>query len=143
MVFVGGMPCGICGKPIEGRPGARLPHFVRNRLDPLFPLSGLAFHEACFENHPLRELAERRSEEYLEKVKEPHRRCVVCGEEIDTDWYNTWYLSGDPSSPLYEFNYLHFHRQHLHAWARYEEFRRLVEVLEASGSYVGPPILPD
>lgn len=143
MVFIRGTPCGICGKPIEGVPGAALPHFVRNRRDPLFPLSGRSFHGECFSAHPLRQLALRRSEERSRRVKVASPVCVVCGEEIREDWYNTEFLTDDRQSPLFEFNYLHFHRRHLRPWSRFEEFRKLVVEFESSGAYEGPPILPD
>ncbi len=136
------MSCPICRKPIEGTPGAYLPNFVRNRRDPLYALTDGAFHGECFSNHPLRELALRRSEERNKKVRSASLRCVVCGERIREDWYNTDFLTDDPASPLYEFNYLPFHRSHLRLWPRFEEFRRLVEEFERSGAYEGPPILP-
>jgi hypothetical protein len=137
------MPCGICGKPIDGTPGAALPHIVRNRREPLFPLSGRSFHGECFSEHPLRELALRRSQERSRRVKNVSPVCVVCGQELTEDWYNTEFLTDDRMSPLYEFNCLHFHRRHLRLWSRFEQFRQLVAEFERSGEYEGPPILPE
>jgi hypothetical protein len=124
-------------------PAAGFPHFVGNRKDPLFMFTDAAFHRACFLEHPLRESVERRLEWRKRWRKE--RKCFVCGEEVKEteDEYKTQFLTDDPNSPLYEFNYLHFHRAHLLLWPRLAEFRRLVEDSVASGKYEGPPILPE
>ncbi|MFP2928228.1 hypothetical protein ACLESO_24120 [Pyxidicoccus sp. 3LG] len=134
--------CAICGNPIGDAPATGLPHFVRNRRDPLFELSDAPLHEECFLNHPLHNLVERRIEEWRSHVQLERPRCVTCGEEIEKGWYNTGFFTDDRSHPLYEFNYLHFHRPHVRLWSRFLELSRLVDEFEHSGAYEGPPILP-
>jgi|GEM_PF-5118331 len=140
MAFIRGNKCGICEEPINETPGASLPHFVRNRQDPLFALSGRSFHMECFETHPLTPVAVTLSNERLRRVKRAKAICTTCGEEIHENWCNAELLTSDTTSPLYEFNFLHFHSAHLAAWPRFEQLRTLIEELEHAGSYEGPPI---
>lgn len=136
-----GTKCRYCGEVISTRPLVGFPHFVRNRQDPLFVFSDAAFHPECFHKHPLHEQALIRLEERKERMRE--RVCASCGEVVKEDWYTTDHITDDTTSPLYWFNYLHFHKRHLRSWSEFERFRKLMESFEASGQYEGPPILPD
>jgi len=132
--------CCLCGEPIAGEPASGFRHFVRNRNDPLAVFSDAPFHRRCFSVHPLRDQVLERLAYRERKMKS--RVCVVCGENIKDDWYTTDYLTDEPASPLFRFNYVHCHRSHLHLWNQYEVFRGLVEEFVRSGKYDGPPILP-
>jgi DNA-directed RNA polymerase subunit N (RpoN/RPB10) len=132
--------CALCGELIGSEPAAGLPHFVRNKRDPLYVLSDAAVHRRCLHASPLRERAQNRIDERRSRMRD--RVCAVCGEVIGDDWYTTDHLTDDRGSPLYEFNYLHFHRSHLPLWPRLVEFRRLVDDFVETKAYDGPPILP-
>ena len=45
------------------------------------------------------------------------------------------YLTDDPTSPLYRFNLLPFHKDHLTSWADYQLFRTLVEEMQTSNGW--------
>ena len=72
------------------------------------------------------------------------RQCVVCGEEIldPDDYFGTGYLAPE-ASPVGEFNFLHLHRSHFHAWSRAAEFRKDVSAFMASNEWDGPSIVFD
>ncbi|AKT43576.1 hypothetical protein [Chondromyces crocatus] len=142
MVLMSGKSkCRICGELLGSEAKAGLQHFVRNKKDPLFLISGVPLHRRCLYEWPLREKAFARFEERKQRIRD--KICVVCGERITHDWYTTDFLTDDPSHPLYEFNYLHFHRSHLIQWAHFSRFKKLVEEFITSGEYEGMPILPD
>jgi hypothetical protein len=132
--------CSLCGEAIGSEPAAGLSHFVRNKKDPLFVLSDAPMHRRCYLASPLREQALNRMEERKRRLRE--RVCVVCGQPIRDEWYTTDHLTDDPDSPLFPYNYLHFHRTHLAVWKDLERFRELVRDAERTGAYEGPPILP-
>lgn len=133
--------CGLCGGPIGAEPATGFRHFARNQKDPLVVFSDAPFHRRCFSEHPLRERVLSRLEERERKLKT--RVCAVCGKDVASDWYTTDHLVDDPRHPLFRFNYVHFHRAHLHLWSEYAEFVRLVGDFVRSGQYEGPPILPE
>lgn len=132
--------CKICGKLLGDAPKVGFIHFVGNRKDPLYMFTDSGFHRDCFLAHPLREAVEKRLEERIRR-RAVHR-CVVCNEEINGPWYSPDFLTDDPTSPLYEFNYIYLHRSHILLWPRLAEFQRLIEDFVDSGKYEGPPILP-
>lgn len=103
-----------------------LRHFIDNRFDALYPLSGRPLHKDCFEAHPLRERAIRFNNERIEKTKRECRICHICGKLIDSDWFSLGLISSDPSSPLFEFNHLHFHRSELAHWNELGRFQRIL-----------------
>jgi DNA-directed RNA polymerase subunit N (RpoN/RPB10) len=132
--------CALCGERVGAAPLVGFRHFVRNRKDPLFVLTDSAVHQRCFEESPLRERALKRLEERASRMHD--RRCAVCGQQVEADWYTIDHLTDDPSNPLFEFNYVHFHRAHLALWPDLPRFRQLVEKFVRSGQYEGPSILP-
>jgi len=132
--------CKICGEPLGADPRVGFKHFVRNRLDPLFLFTDSAFHRSCFYGHPLHEQAISRLEERERRFR--NRVCAVCDEPITGGYYTTGFLTDDQGSPLYDLNYLFFHREHIAQWPRLVEFEGLVSRLIKDGKYQGPSILP-
>lgn len=140
-ILSGSSKCEICGRLLKGEPIVGFIHFVSNRKDPLYMFTDSGFHRDCFLAHPLREAVSKRLEEH--KRRRAVHQCVVCGEEIKGKWYTPGFLTDDPTSPLFEFNYLYIHPSHVSLWPRLAEFSRLVEDFVKSGNYEGPPILPE
>lgn len=140
MVFLtSGTRCAICGETISPEPAAALRPFVRNRKDPLFVLSGRAFHKRCLDTHPLRDRA-------LEAVRQRNQQvnsatCVVCGRRIEGSSQTTDLLSSEQSSPLFRFNYFFFHEHHLPSWDQLEEFREIVARAEQDNLWEGEPLV--
>lgn len=146
LVFLGKTLCPICGIVLQkGEELVSFAPFVANRRDPLFRFSDAAFHRRCFEGEPLAEAALRRSEEVARRGAPRHRPCVVCGEEISVpdDHFGVGFLTEDTTSPVFEFNYLHLHRSHFARWERAAEFRRRIEIFQASDDWEGPTVTFD
>ncbi len=95
--------------------------------------------------HPLASEAIRRSDEMRQRLGPGHRTCVVCGEQIVKfdEYFTVGFLTSDPGSPVYQFNYLQAHRAHLPKWEKYPLFRRLVEEFQSSVAWDGPQIVGD
>ena len=126
--------CQLCGQVIAAKDDvAMFAAFISNELDPLRAFDDGAFHESCFSRHPLAAEARRRFEEYLEQTR--RRKCAVCRAEfIDpSDFVQVGHLSDSPSDPLHPFNYLCFHRSHLHAWPNRERLYRELSARVSSG----------
>lgn len=143
LVILEKTPCSTCGKPLmKGQEIVSFSPFVADQRDPLYRFSDAAFHRACFANEPLAEAAIRRSTEVRTRSGPGNRSCIVCDEQIvDPDeYFGVGFLTDDPSSPVFEFNYLQFHRSHFLQWDRAAEFRRLVEEFLSSSASEGPLI---
>jgi hypothetical protein len=143
-VFVPGMPCALCGKPmtLAGEVIMFSP-FVADRTDPLFVFSDAAMHAACFARHPWSEQATKWHEEAVRHSKPSDRLCAACGEAIldPDDYFGTGLLSRDAASALYEFNFVHLHQGHAGSWKRFAELRRQIESVLASGAWRGPRLV--
>lgn len=140
MAFVTpGTKCAICGERIAPEPAAALRPFIRNAQDPLFPLSGRAFHKRCFHAHPLHLLAidaiGQRDQRMLSV------RCAVCGDIVVGRAYTTDLLTSDAAAPLSRFNYLFFHEEHLGAWQQRAEFDEAIHRAEAHGRWAGEALI--
>ncbi|NUQ73299.1 MAG: hypothetical protein HUU21_07070 [Polyangiaceae bacterium] len=146
LVILGKTLCSICRLPLmmDDKIVSFSP-FVANRRDPLFQFSDAAFHQACFARNPLAEAALRRSEEVRVRGAPGSRPCEVCGQQIkDPDeYFGVGFLTDDPASPVFGFNYLQFHRTHFSQWERAREFRRLMEAFLSSDGSEGPFITFD
>jgi len=138
------LPCFLCSEPRNN--GAALiyiSHFEQNQKSPLFNFSGACVHASCFEAHPLQtEVLARVA--LAERYRESEKRCPHCGQTLERKdlVFTTGFLTGDRAHPLFGFNYLTFHEDHLEQWSRYEEFTAAVRAYVESGEYDGPPLLP-
>ena len=140
-MFVPGMVCSICGKPMEEADKVVMfPPFVANRIDPLYQFSDSVFHAVCFGSHPLAKRASEIVETMQQRLQPGRRFCAACGEPIldPDDYFTSGYLTGDPNNRLFEYNYIQLHRSHLGEWSEFSEFRRLVEEYQSSDEWEGP-----
>lgn len=66
-------------------------------------------------------------------------RCVVCGETGKPDdhgvWLTTAYVDADPDSPLYRFNFIDVHKEHLQDWALLPEYLEEIERRTQAGTW--------
>src|SRR5438270_18446 len=84
-VFIPGMPCGLCGQPIQphrGQDVISFRPFLSNQLDALWEFSDCVFHAACFETHPLAQQVLARLQEMQEKVPTWPPPCALCGRIV-------------------------------------------------------------
>lgn len=142
-LFVPGTPCRLCGREmLRGDEVVTFAPFVANKKNPLFIFSDGAVHKSCFERHPLAERARCCHGEALAMLAPDKRLCIVCGERIrkPEEYFTIGFLTDDPASPLFQYNYLQAHRAHLASWSGYTELRRLVEQFQSSGEWDGPRV---
>jgi hypothetical protein len=140
IIIRGKTKCGFCGAVIEdGQQATTFGHFVGNESDPLAIFNDGAFHLGCFRNHPLADKAQKRSEELLQRLAPGNRVCVVCNEQImdPDDYFTLYYLTDNPSDPLYDYNYTQAHSSCLPKWAALRRVSKLVKDLHLSGSWRG------
>lgn len=141
MVLVGrNTKCSICGERISRGELVTMRHFIRNKLDPLAVFSDRAFHANCFDSHPLKQRALECEARRNQWSSEP-RVCVVCGVEIKAGGMTTDLLVSEPTHPLFEFNYVSFHSEHLEEWEQLPQLREFVRQSVANGSFLGEPIV--
>jgi hypothetical protein len=134
------MRCVISGRPISSLSEAiAFPPFVANEADPLFAFSDAVVHVDVFRAHPLAARAEARVEEATRRTAPENRRCLICGDIITNpdDYVGLGYLVDDPRSPLYRFNYAHFHRSHLAGWSELPGLIAELDKLDRSGAWKG------
>ena len=143
-LFIAGMECPVCHEPIGREDDYRgFPPFVRDRADPLYVFHDATVHVHCVEQHAFaRELAHTMNR--IELSRSGHASCVVCHGPIGSpgELLTTGYLTSDKSNPLFELNFINFHRSHLQQWPRRAEFSRLVRTLEESPTWEGGRVLP-
>jgi hypothetical protein len=97
-LFMTGLPCQICGKPIQGVDEATIfPAFLPG-THPLWRYSDSVFHAACFQSDP-----HRRDVERLLQKRQDHwarRPPSYNDKEAVEKWYDEWLkiLAADPAS---------------------------------------------
>ena len=125
MVLIGKhTKCSLCGRPLD-RDGTGMRHFVQNRKDPLAVFSGRAFHRRCFEAHPMRARAIEMST--LAKTKAlSGQRCAVCGEPAGRRPLRTGMLTSEADHPLFAYNFVALHPEHLDSWAERASFENAI-----------------
>jgi hypothetical protein len=143
-ILVPGMRCPLCYLPMmAGDKLASFPPFVANKKDPLIFFSDAVFHAHCFRAHPLADRATDRYEAIKAHLGPGRRLCAACAQPIinPDDYFTAGHLTDNPSSPLFEFNYVQLHRSHFGRWDKFPTFRRLVEEFQSSDAWDGRPIL--
>lgn len=137
-IFVSGMPCGICGEPMESAEEVHgFPPFVYNQKDPLHLFSDGVFHKACLENHPLGQAALRRVQLHIDNNKPANRVCRITGEQITDpdDYFSLGYLTDNLDSELSKWNYAHFKKSSLERWSEIKTLIGFLEELRDSGEW--------
>jgi len=136
-IFVEGMQCSLCGKPMTlDQELVGFPPFIPNTLDPLYFINDATLHAHCFYNHPL---ATKSLERLREGRKTSNHICAVCGQKIDhpDDYFLLGHLTDEPTHPLYAYNYLQFHKSHLPNWDHLLKAYELLMELKHSGTWGG------
>jgi hypothetical protein len=142
MVFITAKTkCAICGEPRGQAKMCALPVFLRNAKDPLYPLSGRAFHADCYGGHPLREKAISVAADRKARMTAPIFVCAVCGEPIRADGCTTSLLTSELDHPLWRFNYMHFHQGHVADWGELAAFQKALENASRLGIWEGTPMV--
>lgn len=142
-VFVEGMACTLCGKPMHGGQDlVAFESFVPNLLDPIAAFNDGVFHVACFRAHPLADQAVARSNEVQERALDRPPRCAICERTIgDPDDYLAFgHLIADQTHPLFPYNYLQVHLSCLQDWPETPRVQKLLEDLQRSGAWEGPAL---
>jgi hypothetical protein len=143
-LFVSGVKCVLCGLPMAAdEEVVMFSPFVANKRDPLFRFSDAPVHAACLRGDPRGNRAVELHEAAMRSADIGKRLCDVCGQPISDpdDYLGLGLLTSDPGNPLFRFNFRHLHRSHIGQWERYEEFRRLVEAMQASEAWDGPRLV--
>lgn len=134
-IFVTGMLCGICNKPIsEPTESMSFSSIAYGKEDSLALFSDASFHKSCFEGHPLASRVIRRVAEMQMRTGPGNRKCSVCNNEITQadDYLGFGLLAESEVQPLYQYNYLHFHKSHVSRWENLVEF---LDVLRSDIKY--------
>ena len=137
LLFVGKTQCPVCCEIIKSVHDAiGLPPFVFNPSSPLFKLSDSSLHKKCYQKL----LSTPKVGQVLNLLSDFHkpenRICQVCDEQIlEPEDYIGWAYLADEDSPLYQFNFQHFHRDHIKEWSRLEEFLFSLRKLDVDGKH--------
>lgn len=126
-IFVNGMKCPLCYKVIiEEQDKVMIPALTGNPNNPLFIFSDAVVHKDCFYKHPLAISVEERLKGVYHNALRRHRVCEICNQEIKKpdEYFGTNLLSDQKESPLYQYNYMHFHRNCIKNWKRLDDFKK-------------------
>lgn len=137
-IFISGMPCGICGKPMESVEEIHgFPPFVYNKKDPLYLFSDGVFHKDCLENHPLGLVVLRRVQLHIDNNKPTSRVCRITGEQITDpdDYFSLGYLTDNLDNELSKWNYAHFKKSSLEGWSEIQALIGSLGTLRDSGEW--------
>jgi hypothetical protein len=140
-ILIRGTPCRICNLTIAGKdPVVGFSPFVGNELDPLFFFSDGAFHQNCFDGHPLGGEALERHE--LIQRTGADRKCAFCAREIlDPDDYFIFdYFTPADGELLSRWSRSVFHLCCLSKWGEGNAVHRLLLDLKRSGRWKGGSI---
>jgi hypothetical protein len=135
-----GTICPLCSRTIDaGEEVIGFSAFVANRLDPLYLFHDAAFHRDCFDKDPRSAAVLQRYEEVRCHGGPGNRQCVVCRQEVldPQDAFSTSFLTDDPASPVFPYNYVFLHRSHFAQWTQAEDFRRCIEAFQSSPAWDG------
>lgn len=132
--------CSLCGKTLWSNDKVvAFAALFPNEADPLHLFHDAVVHEACFKDHPLRQAAEKRVADYRQKAGPGNRYCHICGREIlNPDEYTGFgHLTDDPTAPLSQYNYAHFHRSCFRDWPKGPHVLSLLEAMVETGAWRG------
>jgi predicted nucleic acid-binding Zn ribbon protein len=135
-IFVPGIPCPVCGKPILATDEkVMFSPFVANEADPMFLFSDGVFHEKCFHWHPLAATVEFYYHQFTAQNKMANRKCLVCHEAINdpNDYLAFACLTSDSSNSLFPYNFARFHRSCLNRWPELPNITGILKDQFASG----------
>ena len=137
-IFVEGMKCSICNQLImHEEEKINLPPFISNKNDSLFMFSDAVFHMHCFSNHVLAEKVKNRFNEF--KMASGQKVCLICNKKIENpdEYLGLGFLADNINSPLFRYNYKHFHNYCLSTWTKLPEFYQHLKELHVSGEWGG------
>ena len=140
LLIRGASQCLICHHIIQiGDEVISFAPFIPNELDPLYLFHDANFHQDCFLNHPLADMAMKRYEEITERTRHEARIDAITKVLITDpdDYFTLGHLTDDVTNPLYPYNYLHLRRSMLSSWPDLEKVYALIKALEASGKWKG------
>jgi hypothetical protein len=130
--------CVICQKPMDLTSHiVGFPAFVANPRDRIAFFSDGAFHEACFNRHPLAREAQSRYQEFRDRTPPRNRSCSICGLAITNpnEYVGLGHLTADETSPAFRFNYFQFHKTCAVSWPEVANLRAAIEALGSSGEW--------
>ena len=144
ILIYGKTRCCVCGVVIEG--GSDIigfPAFILNENDSLFRYSDTVCHRYCAESSPSARRMIQESNLYLSKTGPGSRHCCVCEAQITeySEYFLIGYLGRDNPFGLHKFNYLQFHKAHIHSWVSAADFLKSAQAELASGRWKGPHLL--
>ena len=140
VILEGQTRCRVCGERlIDAGDALTLPPVVGNEADPLWALGGGAFHKECIYKHPLGSAALALLKETREQLVPDKRFCWHCKLRIQdpSDYFSIGRLAGNPSNPLYSYNYLQLHRHCLVRWDGRAQLAGLLGAAKKSGEWRG------
>lgn len=127
-LFLPGMRCRLCGDSIKRGEDAELfPFFTGNEADALFVFSDAVTHKTCFEQDKRHDFVSARVQEFSAFQERRPRICEVCGLQVVSpdDFLGFGYLTDNPESGLYRWNYAQLHRSCLPQWV---ELKNVIEL---------------
>lgn len=130
VILLGKSICRLCNTVIDVEDDVvGFPPFSADPSDPYTIFSDAAFHEACFEKHPLAQGVTRRLSELTNGWKIGGPDCYVCKQQITQpdEHFGLYHLTDAPDHSLYPYNNIHMHRSCL------KDFDGLAVVLQAEG----------
>jgi len=139
-LFIPGLPCRLCGKPVASGEERLFPAFCGNEADSVYFYNDAVVHQSCFERDPLAPAVEARLQESLATPLPAHQPCSVCGNLVSRpdEFFSFGHLTNDAGNRMHAWNYLSFHRECVGRWPELPSLIGLAEAELASGRWQGP-----
>lgn len=141
MLLTPNSQCPVCHGALSGSDFIAVPHFVRQRGDRMWPLSGALVHLGCFEAHPLKSGIM----EVLGKLRREAAGltpCEVCGESVSPgeNSFSVGYLAPPPQCAT-RYSLLSIHCSCFSRWPERAAFVRCIGEVTARADWGGGRLL--
>lgn len=122
LVFLGSTKCDLCWEVLNVADQiVTFPNEIQNKLDPLYSFNDQVYHLTCLMNS----LQLKDIDLFLKQYSlfKRTRICVVCKQLITNpdEYLNLGFLTTDSKNPLFNYNFLEFHREHFNQWSEKRE----------------------
>ncbi|WP_395373536.1 hypothetical protein [Marinicella sp. W31] len=140
-IFIEGKSvCNLCGKTIDDTIEFSVPSIeIINELDHLNIFIDSTMHQHCINKDSRKKELLDLISQWIKNSGPGNRKCLVCSNEVtDPDnYFSIGYLTNNKESPLYKYNFLHFHKSHLKDWPEKNNFLSLLTNYRSKGLIKG------
>ncbi|SEW52503.1 hypothetical protein [Chitinophaga arvensicola] len=122
LVFLGSTTCDLCGEVLNVDDHmVAFPNAIQNELDSLYGFNDQVFHLTCLMSSVQWQSIDLFLKQY--SLFKATKICVGCKQLITNpdEYLNLGFLTTDVRNPLFNYNFLEFHREHFNQCSEKKE----------------------